>query len=204
MIEKELRFSKVQHTSQGTAVKQCSACGLEKHVSDFHKRVRSKDGLCSYCKTCAACRGKKYYSENKVKIINRVATYRKTERGSEVRIAADARRYIKHKDRIAAQHRVYLSTSAGRATNQAKEARRRAFKKQCTTCAVGVSATYNECVNLNEQLAAAGFESGKTSKNGSPIFFEVDHIVPLSKGGQHTYSNLQIIPWRINNIKSND
>ena len=33
--------------------------------------------------------------------------------------------------------------------------------------------------------------------------YEVDHIIPISKGGLHTLENLQYLPWRDNRRKSN-
>jgi len=36
-----------------------------------------------------------------------------------------------------------------------------------------------------------------------PVGFEVDHIIPISKGGQHTLSNLQYLTISENRKKSN-
>ena len=36
-----------------------------------------------------------------------------------------------------------------------------------------------------------------------PIGYEVDHIIPISKGGLHSLSNLQYLPWLENRRKSN-
>lgn len=36
-----------------------------------------------------------------------------------------------------------------------------------------------------------------------PDGYEVDHIVPISKGGLHHQDNLQYLPWRDNRRKSN-
>ncbi len=36
-----------------------------------------------------------------------------------------------------------------------------------------------------------------------PDEHEVDHIVPISKGGLHHQDNLQYLPWKINRRKSN-
>lgn len=37
---------------------------------------------------------------------------------------------------------------------------------------------------------------------GSPLGWEVDHIIPKSRGGTNTASNLQALHWRNNRAKS--
>ena len=46
--------------------KKCSKCGELKHISEFNKHSRNKDGLAYYCKMCA----RKYEREHKAKKIN--------------------------------------------------------------------------------------------------------------------------------------
>lgn len=37
-------------------IKVCNSCGEEKGLSEYHKDKRSKDGVCSMCKTCRCAR----------------------------------------------------------------------------------------------------------------------------------------------------
>lgn len=45
-------------------VKTCSECKIEKQRSEFHKNLRTKDGLSGKCKTCQSDAHKRYYRSN--------------------------------------------------------------------------------------------------------------------------------------------
>ncbi len=79
-------------------------------------------------------------------------------------------------------------------------------------------ATHPECriENRNRRRAAEGKCSIKDTKMIKAIYvmarrvssctgikFDVDHIIPISRGGAHAPSNMQILPARINRRKSN-
>ena len=44
------------------------------------------------------------------------------------------------------------------------------------------------------------FEGTRKGLPGAPV---IDHILPVSKGGKHERSNLQLAHWRCNTIKGN-
>jgi hypothetical protein len=57
---------------------------------------------------------------------------------------------------------------------------------------------------LKEQTPPdADLKAIKEFYNNRPTGFEVDHIIPISKGGLHTLSNLQYLPMIENRRKSN-
>jgi hypothetical protein len=62
----------------------------------------------------------------------------------------------------------------------------------------GTNLTYTE-----EQLIKQYYEHSTRIKNKLGIEFHVDHIVPLSIGGLHHPSNLQVVPARWNMRKNN-
>jgi hypothetical protein len=45
-------------------MKTCSKCGIEKELSEFNMRAKSKDGLAHQCKSCKREYYKKYYKDD--------------------------------------------------------------------------------------------------------------------------------------------
>jgi hypothetical protein len=45
-------------------MKKCTKCQLTKNKSEFHNRTDSKDGLSSWCKSCAIIKAKESYKNN--------------------------------------------------------------------------------------------------------------------------------------------
>ena len=73
-------------------VKKCSKCGVLKLKSNFHKKLKSSDGLFSQCKSCVIQKQRIYDSENRGRIINRNKIYR-----------------LKHLDKNMAQKKIYIT-----------------------------------------------------------------------------------------------
>lgn len=49
--------------------KKCKRCGFKKTLDNFHNKKSSKDGLHSWCKTCAIKNAKQHYRKNDKKDI---------------------------------------------------------------------------------------------------------------------------------------
>ena len=58
-------------------MKVCTKCKEEKSLRDFRKQSSTKDGLKYYCKECDDRTAKRYYEENKKKIITKVTQWQK-------------------------------------------------------------------------------------------------------------------------------
>jgi len=141
-----------------------------------------------------------------LKVIERKAKekYRKTDKGkttnakylagekSKIRL----KRYYDsdrgRKKNLENQKKFY-KTNKGKANSQKQDAKRRARKKKAST-----KLTFAE-----EQLIRQYYNHSVRLKSKLGIEFHVDHIVPLSLGGLHHPSNLQVVPARWNMRKHN-
>jgi hypothetical protein len=45
--------------------KKCPRCGIVKHLDDFHKNKRTKDGVCSWCKECNKAHANAYAAKKR-------------------------------------------------------------------------------------------------------------------------------------------
>jgi len=62
-------------------VKQCSKCGEQKPLDQFHRDSKRKDGRHGHCKTCVLARVSKYRADNldKVRAAQRLSKKRRPD-----------------------------------------------------------------------------------------------------------------------------
>jgi hypothetical protein len=155
-------------------MKVCTVCKTEKPLFDFSPDKRIKSGLQSRCKPCYAKIMKERRAANpeshrlSVKKSTQKNYQKKLDRNNKYRRAnPDKVSEWKRKDRLVNKPRVL-----------ADNARRRGW-----TC--------GETSPEVEQLYALR-DFYRAMSLGEE--FHVDHIKPLSKGGLHIFSNMQVIP----------
>ena len=77
--------------------KVCTKCGIKKLKNEFSKSRVSGDGFYSQCKKCVSEYHKKYYQQNRQKILKAVETYKENNRE---KVLEDKRHeYNRHKDK---------------------------------------------------------------------------------------------------------
>lgn len=121
-----------------------------------------------------------------------VRDYRRVDSsGVALRVTRGKKWREANRGRFNASIRKYAKTLKGRAAGNARNARRRAAKKQS---AIELSPT--DHLRINAIYAEAARRTAETG-----IVHHVDHDVPLTRGGKHHPDNLLVVPAAVNLAK---
>ena len=168
------------------SIKQCLACKQTKPLEEFGKEKKSKDGRTGRCKLCLNAQKREAYKKDpeKYRAISKENYYK--WRGKKL---SYAKAYAKEKPEVnrRARKRYYQ-----RNTEKAKHRIRECQKKKPWKVAWYLA---NRRMRLRDQSCdhANCPKQIKEFYKHRPDGFEVDHIVPLSKGGAHCIENLQYL-----------
>jgi 5-methylcytosine-specific restriction endonuclease McrA len=189
--------------------KICIHCEIQKPLTDFHKKKKSVDGVREECKECRKAESFQYYHSNKEIMIKKSVEYyyqHKQDIEFMEKMRKRSREYMRNK-RIAnpeydaswrQANKEYTKgygkrwRAANPDKNARKEAYRRARKKGQTP----------ELSPFDLLLINAIYTLSKLCSNTFKESYEVDHIIPIIKGGLHHPDNLQVITATENRRKS--
>ena len=142
--------------------KQCSTCGEYKHISEFCKDKSRGDGRSYVCRTCHSIRSKRYDSANKEIRRDRQRKYIEENRGLlRERTRLWGRNHKDKKAERARNRRAWKKNSAGKITLTEWEDLKNKYGNRCLCC-------------------------GRMD-----VDLTLDHIIPLSKGGENIIDNAQ-------------
>lgn len=193
--------------------KTCTKCKAEKPIDDFSTNSKAKDGKHSWCRTCVNAQRK----ENKMKYAIAQSAYIKNNPEKVKQWKLAERNKPGYKERKSAQDKAYrermgeallVKKRAYIANNKEKikAGKKREYEKHKQAY---VARAYQRLRNIKcltppdadkKQIQAFYIEAKRLSAE-TGIKHEVDHIVPISKGGLHHQNNLQILPWLDNRKK---
>jgi len=165
-------------------LKTCSKCKIEKPISEFSKHKGKPDGYRYSCKQCEKIPAeawrkanpdyqKDYYLDRREETLARQKLYRQ-ENLEAIRLRSRISQ-AKNKEARAAYASEWVKANPEK--NRAKRSRRRALELSAKTYLV----TSQDMGKLY---------SKKCVYCGSMEKIEIDHVIPLSRGGSHSIGNL--------------
>lgn len=177
------------------SVKVCTKCGTEKPLEEFHRDKRGKAGRCAQCKVCTCARARGWYEsqagdpEFKARRKEQGARALKRWRAANaesIKVYMDAYRKA-NKEAIAEQGKRWRTANAQRVTE--KNQRRRARLLEAFVADVDREQIWARDEGVC-QLCNIAIDRSLAWPH--PLSMTIDHIIPLSLGGSHEPSNVQL------------
>lgn len=181
------KYHKVQYTPDGLRI--CKMCGEGKPITEYHADRGGTDGYRAQCKPCRNKYMSGYYEANRDA---RMAYEqdRRTNRAEHMR-ALDIARYERSRDK-----RIALAT---------KQAHIRRARLRDAVVEAGITVKSLRAIH-GDKCCYCGtemdFTAKKRSEGISPARATLEHIVPLSRGGMHTFDNTALACHRCNVSKN--
>lgn len=169
-----------------SSLKVCNKCNVEQSVNCFSKRWDTKDGYQPSCKMCVNEYHKQFYLSNKEvaqkyykKNKKKAKQWRKENK--ETISIKQKQWYDENKDKIKLNSKQYIQTPMGKAVSINKSHKRRSLAKQGDV-------TSKQLLQLRQGTTHC-FWCNIPLKDIKP---HIDHVTPLSKGGEHSLYNLVV------------
>jgi 5-methylcytosine-specific restriction endonuclease McrA len=170
-------------------MKVCKDCQVNKPLSDYHKNKNTKDGVTIVCKPCATERSRKWQASNpeRVRAVGRKNYAKNLEQSRAKRRKRVNLWYQNHKEEERKRNRDYAISNPE--AKRLSEQRRRIRK-------IGNGEFLILPKETNKLLTGNCFGCGSKEN------ITLDHIIPISRGGQHSVGNLQPLCKSCNSSKN--
>lgn len=175
-------------------MKECTRCKVVQSLEDFYKKSDTLDGRASWCKICMAWNKKRWYAreyKSGSDYQRRVSEAGKKHRAENPGLNAERCRRYKAANRE-------ILYQKNRAYNKANPERARAWKKLYKHRKRNAVGHFTP-----EQLKARIEYYGSKCYVCQEPYEEIDHVIPLSRGGTNWPGNLRPICSPCNKMKGN-
>jgi 5-methylcytosine-specific restriction endonuclease McrA len=188
--------------------KNCKSCGAAKPITEYHRDRAQKDGRCHVCKDCNKAKATEWYRENPDKGKDtRRHNYlqnkqRRKEKQREYRLANKAKLQAAKKAWCEAnrEKKRELDLTWQRENRQKVLVYRKVSEHKRRAQKLKSGGSYTACeINKLMHKQRARCACCKTS---IAAIYEIDHIMPLSKGGSNDIVNIQLLCPPCNRRKS--
>lgn len=192
-------------------MKRCPKCEEAKNPDEFGKDLAYKDGLSVYCLECKRAYNRKNWAKHADRKNDQRRQDRQTNLGKFRQL--DRERYEQDKDRILermasyyaadpepkkarSRRRYWEDPEASKAAALAwrKANPERAAETHRTTQQTRRARKLGQFVEKVDPMVLYARDEGLCGICGTTVYgdFHVDHVIPLAKGGEHSYANTQI------------
>ena len=198
--------------------KVCNKCGEDKPLSEYHKQKQKKDGHHPTCKVCRKAANKAYYEANREKLAASDKAYYEANRE---RINAQKKaHYEANRERIIAERKAYSE-----ANREGISAWKKAHHAEKWANDPEYRARYYANTRRRQRLLASAIQEPYSREDiferdnwtcqlcQEPIVpalkwpdrwaASIDHVTPISHGGDDTPANVQAAHLTCNQSKGN-
>lgn len=191
---------------------KCSRCHEYKAKTEFNRNARRPNGLQTYCRPCSSEKGREWDKANPEKARAKALRWASQNRDKSRANGAlqSAKRRKANPDAVrrairewskAHPEKVKEYTIRWQARNQEKVreyARRAAAKRR-----VRVRGGFVEDVDIAVVAKRDGYSCGVCGGRVPQREWSLDHILPISKGGGHSYANTRLTHLKCNRLRNN-
>lgn len=172
----------------GEGIRTCTKCDTAKPLSEFHRDAKSPGGLRRQCKTCRCSQTLEWWYSHQERQLARHRDYvdENRERVREI----DTQRYERDRD-----NRIDLATSVGHARRARAQGGDYDFK---VTRAAIRQRDGDACHYCGRTMDFARTQRTITAEKAT-----IEHVVPISAAGGHTFENVVLACWGCNSEKRN-